>query len=633
MSGPWERYAKQPEAGPWTKYAATPAQEPRPDEQGVLADIAGGTMRGFNRVVGTLGKAVTSMLPDVPAYQKQRAQFDEFNKGLDDKAGDSTTYKVADVSGQVLATLPAGGVIAAPIKALAGAGVAPQVLGPIAEAIASGGMKAGGLSGPAGLAVRSAGGAVAGGAAAGLVNPDDAGAGAVVGAALPPIFAAGKKAGQAVGGVFKPWLASGQDEIAGKALRQFSTNPDALRNLQAAREVIPGSAPNAVMASGDEGLAGLSRTMQSVSPSYAAELSTQQAAQNAARTRAIEEIAGTPGKLAAAKEARDAATAAMRDEALAAAGNLPAAPIIKNIDSMLRNPNNAGRIAQQALRSVRDQIAGAAGEGGAIDARALYAIRKDINDVLSGKLQGEAGNLRYASGQLIDIKGMIDTLIDRAGRTAPATGTAVAPAGANLAAPGAAGAAAGPRSTWRTYLDEYTKQSVPINRMEALDDILKRIQTGTVDRDGNLILSAAKLNNILKNEGQDIRKALAPEQLDLIQRLAADLNASQLASNAGKAVGSNTVQNLASSGVLNGVVGGRVGGSTLARNTVGRIPGLLYRNADKEITEKIGAALLDPQEAARLMADPKTAAALDQFFARTGLPRLAYQAAPLLPAQ
>ena len=618
--------------------AAAAPEQPAGEDFSLGNDMAHGIVRGVKDVVDT-GADWLSRGFDKLTGSNENARVKQMNaEGKSDyetQFGKSAPANVARVGGQVAATWPLGGVLAAPLKA---ASRSMPALTPIAEAIATGGARAGtaapGVVGAAtNLATRAAGGAVTGGASAALVNPDDAGVGAGIGAAIPVVGKVVGAVGTALGNAVRPLFNAGQERIVGDTLRKFAADPAAAQaNLTRAREVIPGSAPTAVMASGDEGLAGLSRTMQSANPQYANELATRANAQNAARTTAIEDIAGNPGKLALAKTARDEATGAMRESALDAAGQIPADIVLSRIDSMLRNPGNAGRFSQQALGNVRGQIAQFVSEGGTIDARALYEIRKDINTALSGKLQGDAGNVKHASSQLIAVKELIDNAIEQAGRRPmPATGTAVMPGGSNVARFGEAPLPPTcPRTTWKQYLDEYTKQSVPINRMELLDDVMKRIQTGTVDKDGNLVLSAAKLNNVLKTDGQDLLKKLAPEQIDLLRRLAADLNSSQLAANSGKAVGSNTVQNLASSNILDSALGRTVGGSTPVMATAGRAMDWLYKRPNQNINEKLAAALLDPAEAARLLRDPAAQNAISQLFGQA--PQIGYRAAPLLGA-
>jgi hypothetical protein len=128
-----------------------------------------------------------------------------------------------------------------------------------------------------------------------------------------------------------------------------------------------------------------------------------------------------------------------------------------------------------------------------------------------------------------------------------------------------------------------------------------------------------------------LQKTLAPEQLDLLRRMAADLNASQLASTAGKAVGSNTVQNLAGTNVLAQALGNKAGGSAAAQSVLGRVLQLPYGASNKMIQDRLGAALLDPKEAARLMATPE-GNALAKILSG-GAAQIGYRAAPALAAQ
>lgn len=548
-----------------------------------------------------------------------RSKLDEQNEPYG--VANPATNVIGDLGGSMVGTGPVGRILSAPLKA------APK-LAPLADAVATGGMRAGTLKGASGLGTRVLGGAATGGTSAALVDPDTALAGAGIGALMPPAFKTAGVTGDAFAALVRPFFAAGQQKIVTDVLKQYANDPaKALAALRAARPVIAGSDPLTAAASGDIGLAGLTRTMQNASGDFAGELTQRTTAQNAARTAALENIAGSTGKISTAKTARDTATNAMRETVLDRAGSFDASGLLGQIDAMAANPNNAGRIAQQALQNVREQLARNVAEDGTINARALYALRKDINDVLGGKLQGEAGNLRHASGQLNAVKSLFDDAIDAASlRPAQAPGTAVAMPGANVALLG--GAANAPTTSWRDYLTKYTELSKPINQMEALQDVMKRVQTGSTDTQGNLMLSAAKLNQILKNEGADLAKTLTPEQLQQLRNLAADLNASQLAMNAGKAGGSNTVQNLAQDRALQSTLG-RVGASQPVQTTLGTLLKLPYMRANHSIQQKLGDALLNPQEAARLLEElpPST---LARLIGPAGA--LATRSAPLLPA-
>lgn len=574
---------------------------------------------------------------------------DDAQSGRRKLAGEIAPYKEVspwaagggELAGNIAATWPVGGALAKGVKAAAPVlgrvvpGVVPQAE-KLANALRSGGMNLGGspaktVAGQASnLATRMIGGAGTGAVSAGLVDPESAGAGAAVGAALPPVMMGVGKAAGAAGAALQPFFAGGQKTIVGNTLRDFADNPQAASSaLKHAAEVVPGSAPTTAMAAGDAGLAALSRSMQGANLEYAGQLAARQTAQNQARTAALEAVAGNPGKLATAKAARDALTAPMRESVLDAAGQVPSESILRSIDRLISNPSNAGKLSQQALNEFKGRIAQFT-QDGAIDARALYAIRKDIGDVLGGKLQGEAGNIRYASSQLIKVRELIDDAIDKASRAVAEPGTAVMPFGANIERAGMTGAAQGPRTSWKEYLKTYADESMPINQMEKLDDVLKRIQNSRVDQRGSLELSGAKLNNILKNEGADLAKVLSADQMALLRNLSADLNASQLAETAGRMVGSSTLQNLAQNNLLTQALGRTVGGSTPVQATLGRLLQLPYGMANKGIQEKLAEALLNPRQAAAMLADPKNSRIVE---ALRQLSAPAAKAVPVISAQ
>ena len=518
-----------------------------------------------------------------------------------------------ELAGNIAATLPVGGVLGRGVSSVAPylGRVAPRAE-KLASALRSGGMTLGGMpattvAGQAGnLLTRMVGGAGTGAATAGLVDPESVGTGAVIGAVLPPAMMGLGKAAGAAGAALQPFFSGGQNAIVRNTLREFADNPAAASSaLRYSTEVVPGSTPTTAMAAGDAGLAALSRSMQGSNLEYAGALAARQTAQNQARTAALEAVAGNPGKLATAKAARDALTAPMRESVLDAAGQVPSANLLKSIDRLITNPSNAGKLSQQALNEFKGRIAQFTQEG-AIDARALYAIRKDIGDVLGGKLQGEAGNIRYASSQLIKVRELIDDAIDKASRAVKTPGTELMPYGANIERAGmAAPASQGPRTSWKEYLKTYADESMPINQMEKLDDVFKRIQNSRVDARGSLELSGAKLNNILKNESEELAKLLTPDQMALLRNLSADLNASQLAESAGRMVGSSTFQNLAQNNLMTQALGRSIGGSTPVQATLGRLLQLPYGLANQGIQEKLAEALLNPRQAAALLADPK----------------------------
>lgn len=113
------------------------------------------------------------------------------------KAAYPTTTGIAQFTGETLATLPVGGLIAKPLQA-AGAVLpsAARITSPLAQSIASGGFQTGLQPGVANMLARTAGGAALGGTAAALLNPEEAATGAMIGAAVPmlgPALAGARK--------------------------------------------------------------------------------------------------------------------------------------------------------------------------------------------------------------------------------------------------------------------------------------------------------------------------------------------------------------------------------------------------------------------------------------------------------
>jgi hypothetical protein len=88
-----------------------------------------------------------------------------------------------EFTGEVLGTLPVGGVLARGVGAVPGAA-------PLAQSIRTGGFSTGMAPGAANIATRAAGGGIVGGTSAALINPEEAGTGAAFGAAVPFVLPA-----------------------------------------------------------------------------------------------------------------------------------------------------------------------------------------------------------------------------------------------------------------------------------------------------------------------------------------------------------------------------------------------------------------------------------------------------------
>ena len=114
----------------------------------------------------------------------------------------SLAYGAGKLGAEVAGTLGVGGALANGVRGIAGLAGVSRAASPLADAIASGGMRIG-PNAPANklaqLAIRGAGGAIAGGASTNFVDPNSTATGALIGGALPVGVAGAGKLGQLVG--------------------------------------------------------------------------------------------------------------------------------------------------------------------------------------------------------------------------------------------------------------------------------------------------------------------------------------------------------------------------------------------------------------------------------------------------
>lgn len=171
-----------PTAGAPQAPAATPPS--RMDQfvegvkQSIPAQILAGGYRGARDITDTMLSAVGGA-PAKAAEAKAKAEYEQ-------RYGQSPLASSARLGTQMVVTAPVGGLVAAPLTAVAARAPAlANVLTPVATALKTSGFGQTGLAGVANLGVRAVGGAVPGAISAGLVNPEDAAMGGALGAAVP----------------------------------------------------------------------------------------------------------------------------------------------------------------------------------------------------------------------------------------------------------------------------------------------------------------------------------------------------------------------------------------------------------------------------------------------------------------
>jgi len=407
--------------------------------------------------------------------------------------------------------------------------------------------------------------------------------GTAAGAAVPTVGAGGRGTRALV----DPLTTSGRRTIAGRALNTAATNADdaAARLAQGADDLVPGSLATTGQVARDPGLAFFETRLRALGDPRFGQRASQQ---NSARQVLLDSVAdgGIPEKITQRVAHREQVTTTLRDNAFkqAAGKRVQTEDVLSRIDELRADPENAGRSVQQALTSIRRQMFNDSDEL-ITDARALYAVRKEINRILEGRYVGaDESVLRYAGGQLSKVRGSIDDAI-----------TEVAP-------------------DWKRYLTKYAQLSRPIERAESIQDI--RQKTGMAAPDlatGRDYLSQAKWKNVVTNALPDLQKTMTKGQITKLQRIGADLDRGAAVAAANKLPGSDTAANLAVSGQISvaHVIGRALGTSPRnlppALGTITRPLAFVYKLPDEAVRELLVDAMLDPKLAGQLMREGTTA--------------------------
>ena len=461
-------------------------------------------------------------------------------------------------AGQLGATLLAG-------RQMAGqpAGIAPDVLGLLAQYPAqqvSGAALAGGAGGMLREGDVGTAGQMAGSLAAGMVAPG--------GPKLPltqRIAAAPKT-------LVQPFTEEGRQVMIGSVLNKLATNPQAAQaRLAEAAPLVPGVKPTTAGIAYDPGLAAAETSIRGLDVAgsqFGQRLSENQQALLDAYRR----LSGGPGSIPVAEAKRASITGPMRTDAFDNRAPVSVDAIEAQIQSTLADPAKQRTQVISAMQEVRNLIKARTAPDGTIDPVALYSVRKDISDIMSGKLQGEKANLRLARGELADLMPVIDNVIESG-------------------APG-----------FNAYMSKYAKMSKPIDQMRLLQDIEARVTTGQPNVvTGEPVLAAGQLRRQLANRADEIGVDLSAPAQRRLDNIITEINRGMAATAPGvKVPGSDTFKNMSMGNLIGKIFSESLASNTTLR-TMTRPLDFLYKLPDEKLQQLLVEAMLDPQLAAMMM--------------------------------
>jgi hypothetical protein len=146
--------------------------------------------------------------------------------------------------------------------------------------------------------------------------------------------------------------------------------------------------------------------------------------------------------------------------------------------------------------------------------------------------------------------------------------------------------------------ETYARLSKPVDQLEAISNIANK---STRDKDSSILL------NRFSNELEKAKKEglLSKQQLARLENIKSDMLRTDFANEAGRGVGSNTMQNLAYNNMLQEVnlpnLLRRRGMAETAGNMAARVKDVAYGSMNKRLTTEMAEAMLDPRKAAALM--------------------------------
>lgn len=399
----------------------------------------------------------------------------------------------------------------------------------------------------------------------------NAGVGASLGAPTPLL---GKLANTAYGGVkaaLEPFNQQGRNLIIGRALRQFSGNDaeKAIQNLRSAEELVPGVKPTVAEVAGVPSLAAIQRATAGT-PIATNAFAARKEANDIARTEALRNIA-SPTRVAKYEGLR----AEMGDElytpALRTAMNFEdlTPEMQKQVGSLAKTPAIKRAMAQAQENALNKDI-DIGNPGGSLQGlhETKMALDQEINAV---KAKLERDGAGATSAELDGLKAAKDRLLGFIETVSP---------------------------EYKKARETYARLSKPIDQLESISRLAEKSMN---PKDYSIYLGnfSRELEKV-KKEGN-----LSPQQLKRLENIKQDLLRTDFANNAGRGVGSDTMQKLAYNNMLQEVnlpnLLRRRGLAETAGNIAARVKDVAYGGANQRLTTEMAEALLDPRRAAAMM--------------------------------
>ena len=400
--------------------------------------------------------------------------------------------------------------------------------------------------------------------------------GAPLGVAAPAITAGINRGVQAAKGLVEPFYQKGQEQIVGRFLREAAGGeaPQAMRNLKAAQPLVAGSMPTAAEVAGVPSLAALQRTAVAGSPVASNLIAARQSAQNEARANALRGIA-SENRVAKYATLRERVADDLYDEAL--------------------KPLNLGELTPKMTKEIAGLTKTPAIKRAMADAQINAANRGlDIADP-AGSMRGLHETKMALDDQIKAVKAKLER--DGAGATSAELN------GLMTAKTRLLGFIETVSPEYKTARVTFERLSKPVEQLESIANLAKK----SISPENEKIYISRFSNDLQKliDEGK-----LSNRQIERLTTIKDDLARSKFAQEAGRGVGSDTMQKLAYSNMIQKAgIPTALGNSSATGflgNLASRTGDVMYGRANREMAQKLAESLLSPEETLRLMRAGRT---------------------------
>ena len=402
---------------------------------------------------------------------------------------------------------------------------------------------------------------------------------AVLGGVAPAAGALANKLYQGGKSVIEPLYEQGKNAILARALRSMSGGePEkAISNLQASRPTVEGSLPTVGQASGVPSLAATERALMGASPEATNMLANRQALNAQARTSALENIA-TPTRVEKYTNLRETVADDLYEKAINK--NMDFATLTpdlqKQIGSLIQSPSIKKAMTEARKNALDKGIDIGRPEG---SLKGLHQTKLALDDEIAKLNVIDPTSAQKARKDAL--LGAKDRLLGFIEDVSP---------------------------EYKVARETFARLSKPVNQ---LNEIAKLADKSVSPKENTIYADRffKQLDNIKKEN------VLSKQQIARLEAIGEDLKLKSFAENAGRGVGSNTVQNLAYANMAN-----QVGIPNMLRNMAGgqiignlakRAGDVMYGKANRELTNQMAETMLSPQRAAELMQMPNVSKPLN----------------------